>query len=94
MRDVWPAATFPGASQQDKDIGIKKLLTALRRACNEAKIPQTLRQREAYETPGRKKRRKEREGQARLRAKLNENFPEAQQREKKKSKKDVKDSRK
>ena len=75
MKDVWPAATFSDASKQDKDTGIKKLLAALRRACNEAKIPQTLRQLESYESPGRKNRRKIREGQARLRAKLAENFP-------------------
>lgn len=76
------------AAYQDREVGFKKLLTAFKRACSEAKIQHTLRQHEAYESPGEKKRRKRRENEnAKLKAKLKESFPE-------RGKKDNKDKKK
>ena len=61
----------------------KKMFAAFKRACVEAKIQHQLKQREFYETPGEKKRRRKRESQnALLKAKLKENFPEKKRSEK------------
>ena len=74
----------PHATGLERDIAFKKMLAGFRKACNEAQIPQTYKQKAYYESPGEKRRRKKRESELqRLKAKLKENFPEKRKAEKK-----------
>ena len=60
---------------QDRDVALKKLWAAFKKARAEACIDHDMRRHESYEKPG-ERRRRERRQSARLKAKLKENFPE------------------
>lgn len=67
----------PNASRQEKDTAFKKMFSIFKKQVADANIMQLYKQHEFYESPGEKRRRKGKEqAQARLKAKLRENFPE------------------
>ena len=64
-----------GGHWEDRDKEFRILLGKFRKAVSEAGIINTYKQKETYESKGRKRRRKKREAElARLKAKLKENF--------------------
>lgn len=66
-----------GASWQDKEYAFKKMFSSFKKAVADAGILHKWKQREFYESPGEKKRRKRKESaQNRLKERLRENFPE------------------
>jgi ribosomal protein S21 len=72
LRDLPPNATW-----QDKEFAFKKMFSAFNKAVADAGIKHKCKQREFYESPGEKRRRKHKESaQNRLKEKLRENFPE------------------
>ena len=74
------------ASWQEKELAFKKMFTIFKKQVAEAGILQRYKQHEFYESPGEKRRRKQKESEnQRLKAKLRESFPE-----RRKSKKDAK----
>ncbi len=67
----------PNASRQEKEIAFKKMFSIFKKQVADAQIMQLYKQHEFYESPGEERRRKGKEqAQARLKAKLRENFPE------------------
>lgn len=67
----------PNASRQEREIAFKKMFSIFNKQVADAGIKQLYKQHEFYESPGEKRRRKSKEQvQARLKAKLRENFPE------------------
>lgn len=64
-------------SWQEREIAFKKMFSIFKKQVAEAGILHQYKQHEFYESPGEKKRRKKKESNnARLKAKLRENFPE------------------
>lgn len=67
----------PNASWQEKDLAFRKMFSIFKKQVAEAGILRLYKVHEFYESPGEKRRRKRKEADnARLKAKLRENFPE------------------
>ena len=72
----------PNASWQDKDAAFRKMFSVFKKQVAEAGILRLYKVHEFYESPGEKRRRKRKEADnARLKAKLRENFPERSNRD-------------
>lgn len=72
LRDV-----HPNASWQEKDIAFRKMFSTFKKRVAEANILHRYKQHEFYESPGEKRRRKQKEAEAqRIKQMLRENFPE------------------
>ena len=72
----------PHASYDEQYKSFKGLFQAFKRACNQAGILKDYKRHEAYEKPGEKKRRKQKELRTTmLKAKLRENFTEKRENE-------------
>ena len=79
------------ASWQDREFAFNKMKSAFKKAVDDAGILRKCREREYYESPGEKRRRKKKESvQNVLKEKLRENFPERRKPEKEKDKVDDK----
>ena len=77
------------ASWQERDIAFRKMFSVFKKQVAEAGILHDYKQHEFYESPGEKKRRKKKESvNARLKAKLRENFPERKPKKESKNKGD------